>query len=146
MEGPLDVDQGGRITVLHQGQMMQCSHCLRRSDSCPGGGRGRYCKELKTKRGEISDYMRHLKVHHNYISLKMKFKEEFPQLNSNKALNNGFGHMKEALDDEHDLDSADLQQNRVLPNLMTMRRYSCFSSNCQKQTLPENNRFMKLPS
>ena len=53
MEGPLEEDQGGRITVLHQGQTMQCSHCLRRADSCPGGGRGRLCKEKRTKRGEI---------------------------------------------------------------------------------------------
>ena len=114
MEGPLDGDQGGRITVLHQGQTMQCSHCLRRSDSCPGGGKGRYCKELKTRRGEISDYMRHLKVHHSYTSLKMKFKEEFPQLNSNKPHNDGFGHMKEVLDEDHD--SIDAEEGLSKPD------------------------------
>ena len=82
MEGPLEGDQGGRITVLHQGQVMQCSHCLRRADSCPGGGKGKLCKERKTRRGEISDYMRHLKIQHNYTSLKIKFREEFPHLAS----------------------------------------------------------------
>ena len=68
MEGPLDQDQGGRITVLHDGQSMQCSHCLRRADSCPGGGRGKLCKDKRTKRGEIADYMRHLKLNHSYMS------------------------------------------------------------------------------
>ena len=53
---------------------MQCSHCLRRADSCPGGGRGKLCKEKRTRRGEIADYMRHLKLQHNYLSLKMKFR------------------------------------------------------------------------
>ena len=96
MEGPLDGDRGARITVLHQGQIMQCSHCLRRADSCPGGGKGKYCKDKGTRRGEISDYMRHLKVNHKYMSLKMKFKEEFPQLS--KSENDGFEHMIEDLD------------------------------------------------
>ena len=116
MEGPLDGDQGGRITVLHQGQIMQCSHCLRRSDSCPGGGKGKYCKELKTRRGEISDYMRHLKVHHNYISLKMKFKEEFPQLSSNKTNNDGFGHMKEAVDEDNDNNDGEHGSKSIRPD------------------------------
>ena len=102
MEGPLDEDQGGRITVLHPGQIMQCSHCLRRADGCPGGGKGRLCKEKRTKRGEIADYMRHLKLHHNYTSLKMQFREEFPQLNSNIPHNDGFGHMKEASDEDQE--------------------------------------------
>ena len=102
MEGPLEGDQGGRITVLHQGQVMQCSHCLRRADSCPGGGRGKLCKERKTRRGEIGDYMRHLKIQHNYTSLKIKFKEEFPHLASNMHQIDGFGHMKED-DEEHEV-------------------------------------------
>ena len=98
MEGPLDQDQGGRITVLHDGQIMQCSHCLRRADSCPGGGKGKLCRERKTRRGEIADYMRHLKLQHNYVSLKMKFREEFPQLDSGR-LQDGFEHMVEFTDE-----------------------------------------------
>ena len=97
MEGPLEGDQGGRVTVLHQ--VMQCSHCLRRADTCPGGGKGKLCKEKNTKRGEIADYMRHLKVQHNCTSLKMKFREEFPQL-TNVSHHDGFGHMKEACESE----------------------------------------------
>ena len=99
MEGPLEGDQGGRITVLHQGQVMQCSHCLRRADNCPGGGKGKLCKERNTRRGEIADYMRHLKLQHNYTSLKMKFREEFPKL-ANVPHQDGFGHMKEVLESE----------------------------------------------
>ena len=34
MEGPLEGDLGSRVTVLHTGQTQQCSHCLRRADSC----------------------------------------------------------------------------------------------------------------
>ena len=103
MEGPLDQDQGGRITVLHNGQTMQCSHCLRRADSCPGGGKGKLCKEKKTKRGEISDYMRHLKLHHNYLSLKMQYREEFPQLDIG-TLHDGFEHMLESPEESNDND------------------------------------------
>ena len=81
--------------MLHNGQTMQCSHCLRRADSCPGGGKGKLCKEKKTKRGEIADYMRHLRLHHNYVSLKMQYKEEFPQLDID-TVHDGFEHMLES--------------------------------------------------
>ena len=46
VEGPLDDDRGCRITVLHAGQDQQCSHCLKRSNSCPGGGNCKACKLL----------------------------------------------------------------------------------------------------
>ena len=55
--------------------------------------------------------MRHLKVSHNYISLKMKYKEEFPQLNSQKLLNDGFGHMEEVLDE--DVDNIDAEHKTL---------------------------------
>ena len=61
VEGPLSDDQGCRITVLHAGQVQQCSHCLRRAPSCPGGGNGKACESLKTERGKLADYMRYLK-------------------------------------------------------------------------------------
>ena len=110
MEGPLDQDQGGRITVLHDGQIMQCSHCLRRADSCPGGGKGKLCRERKTRRGEIADYMRHLKLQHNYISLKMKFREEFPQLDSGRQ-QDGFEHMVESSDESPEKADDDILGN-----------------------------------
>ena len=56
------------------------------------------CRERKTRRGEIADYMRHLKLQHNYVSLKMKFREEFPQLDSGR-LQDGFKHMVEFTDE-----------------------------------------------
>jgi hypothetical protein len=62
MEGPLEGDVGCRVTVLHAGQVQQCSHCLRRADSCPGAGVGKVCEKLGTSRGLIGDYMQHLKV------------------------------------------------------------------------------------
>ena len=104
MEGPLDSDKGSRITVLHSGQVQQCSHCLRRADSCPGGGQGRICEKKQTPRGLISDYMKHLKLHHNYTSLKMKFQqEEYPLLSSPRTLGDGFGHMVENQDAEEEI-------------------------------------------
>ena len=44
--------------------------------------------------------MRHLKIHHKYTSLKMKFKEEFPQLSTSTKHNDGFEHMKEGAEDD----------------------------------------------
>ena len=40
MEGPLSGDQGRRVLVLHNGQVSQCSHCLRKAGpgGCPAGG------------------------------------------------------------------------------------------------------------
>ena len=103
MDGPLEGDQGGRITVLHQHQVKQCNHCLMREDSCPAAGSGKLCKERGTKRGEISDYMRHLKLHHNYRSLKLQYEEsEFPALSSHRSINDGFGHMMENDQEEED--------------------------------------------
>ena len=44
MEGPLQGDQGRRILVLHNGQISQCSHCLRQAGSgCSAGGNGKAC-------------------------------------------------------------------------------------------------------
>ena len=96
MEGPLESDRGCRITVLHTGQVQQCSHCLRRADSCPGGGVGKICEKKGTAKGLISDYMKHLKLHHNYTSLKMKYQqEEYPMLSGARKIDDGFGHMVE---------------------------------------------------
>ena len=97
----MENDRGCRITVLHNGQLQQCSHCLRRRDSCPGGGVGKLCETRGTAKGLIGDYMKHLKLHHNYSSLKMKYQqEEFPLLSSTKQLGDGFGHMVEKEEDD----------------------------------------------
>ena len=73
MEGPLEEDRGCRITVLHQGQEQQCSHCLKRNN-CPGGGNGKACQLLNTPRGRIAEYMLYLKTSHSYLSLKMQYR------------------------------------------------------------------------
>jgi hypothetical protein len=95
MEGPLDGDRGCRIAVLHAGQEQQCSHCLRRENNCPGAGVGKLCQKKGTARGLIGDYMKHLKVQHGYMSLKMKYHQtEFPSLGGQAG--DGFKHMVEA--------------------------------------------------
>ena len=107
MEGPLSGDQGCRITVLHSGQMQQCSYCLRREDLCPGGGNGRACESLKTKRGRISDYMKYLRERHGYTSLKMEYTQgQFPALGARQDADQGFGHMVETV--ETDLEAAEI--------------------------------------
>ena len=100
----MESDRGCRITVLHNGQLQQCSHCLRRADSCPGGGVGKVCEKKGTPKGLIADYMKHLKLHHNYTSLKMKYQqEEYPLLAGPKQLGDGFGHMVEKEEDEEEI-------------------------------------------
>ena len=96
MEGPLSGDQGCRITVLHNGQVQQCSHCLRRANLCHGGGNGRACESLKTQRGRLIDYMKYLKESHGYTSLKMKYMMlQFPALGGPRETEDGFGHIVE---------------------------------------------------
>ena len=101
MEGPLEEDQGCRITLLHHGQEQQCSHCLRRGN-CPANGNGKACRILGTQRRKISDYMKYLNMSHNYTSLKMKYKQkqemEFPTLSKKKPVEDSFGHMVEEED------------------------------------------------
>ena len=77
LEGPLPGDDGCRITVLHNGQIQQCSNCLRRADQgCPGQGNGKACETLLTPRTKMSVYMKSLKVKVGYMTLKAKYMEE----------------------------------------------------------------------
>ena len=83
LEGPLPGDKGTRITVLHNGQDQQCSHCLKTgSEGCPAKGNGRACDELKTPRTKMSDYMMELKKKMGYESLKSQYLQQYPSLNS----------------------------------------------------------------
>ena len=101
MEGPLAGDAGCRITVLHNGQVQQCSHCLRRATLCPGGGNGKACEAQNTIRAKMSDYMSYLKEKQGYISLKMQYLEmQFPALGGADKNEGGFGHMEDPLDIE----------------------------------------------
>ena len=45
---------------------------------------------------EMKDYMKHLYIKHNYMSMKMKFHQiQFPKLGNNNHENDGFGHIHE---------------------------------------------------
>ena len=98
MEGPLSGDTGCRVTVLHPGQVQQCSNCLRLANlGCPGKGNGRACEALKTHRATMTTYMEFLKAKHGYRSLKSKYYEQFPYLGG--AGNCGISDMSERIDD-----------------------------------------------
>ena len=76
MEGPLAGDTGRRILVLHNGQIPQCSNCLKTaSQGCKAGANGKICYELKTPRTKMSIYMESLKHKVGYVSLKLKYQE-----------------------------------------------------------------------
>ena len=92
LQGPLEGDRLVRVTVLHPGQMQQCSNCLRRAPNCPGGGNGKLCEEANTPRGSIQAYMEHLRSEFDYVSLATQYKEfEFPSLNGkSQSKNNPF--------------------------------------------------------
>ena len=108
LEGPLEGDKGSRITVLHTGQERQCSHCLRTEGDCPGAGVGRVCYKMGTARGEMKDYMKHLYIKHNYMSMKMKFNQiQFPELGSKNHENDGFWHILEPEEPTEDVVTED---------------------------------------
>ena len=85
LEGPLPGDAGRRVTVLHNGQVQQCSNCLMKAyQGCNAAGNGKLCFEMKTPRTKMSIYMESLRHKVGYISLKMKHNEyqarNFPSL------------------------------------------------------------------
>ena len=60
---------------------------------------GKACQLLNTPKGKIGEYMKYLKTSHEYLSLKMKYKQkkdqDFPALGQRKVEDDGFGHMIE---------------------------------------------------
>ena len=86
LEGPLSGDQGRRVLVLHNGQVPQCSNCLKRAGQggCPAGGNGKACNLLKTPRAKMAHYMQGLRDKIGYVSLKTRYLEmqakNFPSL------------------------------------------------------------------
>lgn len=69
-------DVGKRIVVLHQGQVSQCSHCLRRAGAgCPAMGIGKACNQMRTPRAKMNIYMQSLRDKIGYVSMKIKFTE-----------------------------------------------------------------------
>ena len=81
MEGPLSGDTGSRVTVLHPGQVQQCSNCLKLANlGCPGKGNGKACVALGTPRTTMTTYMDFIKLKHGYRSLKTMYYEKYPNL------------------------------------------------------------------
>ena len=81
MEGPLAGDEGSRVTVLHAGQVQQCSNCLKLATSgCPGKGNGKACVATGTPKTMLGTYMDMIRMKHGYRSLKAKYYEQFPNL------------------------------------------------------------------
>ena len=114
MEGPLSGDAGCRITVLHNGQVQQCSHCLRRANICPGGGNGKACESMKTVRGKMADYMKYLKEKHGYTSLKMEYQQmQFPALGGADKDDDGFGHMEDSNENQEGDESERLSSKHI---------------------------------
>jgi hypothetical protein len=66
---------------------------------------------MGTSRGQMGDYMKHLYIHHNYMSMKMKFNQiQFPQLGSKGQASDGFGHIVES---EKNVDEIDRDKKKV---------------------------------
>ena len=102
MEGPLPGDTGSRITVLHGGQIQQCSNCLKvATQGCPGQGNGKACAALKVPRTTMNTYMDFLKAKHGYRSMKAKYFEQFPAIGG--AGNFGMNDMVERNAEEEDI-------------------------------------------
>ena len=63
---------------------------------------------MGTARGEMKDYMKHLYIKHNYMSMKMKFNQiQFPELGSKNHENDGFGHILEPEEPTEDVVTED---------------------------------------
>ena len=146
MEGPLSGDLGCRITVLHNGQVQQCSHCLRRANFCPGGGNGKACESLKTERGKMGDYMKYLKEKHGYISLKMQYLQmQFPALGGSKDQEDGFGHMEEGVDlTENSEDSVSLESLKKQVSDMNMIQQQLLETKAQLALEQKSSKTAKL--
>ena len=100
MEGPLQGDNGTRITVLHSGQEQQCSHCLKTDrGGCKAFGNGKACEQLKTPRTKMADYMADLHRTVGYESLKSQYLRQFPSL---QARAENMNSMEEHFGDEDD--------------------------------------------
>ena len=96
LEGPLQGDIGSRITVLHNGQEQQCSHCLNTGrGGCRALGNGKACKLLETPRAKMSDYMAELKRQVGYESLKSLYLRQFPSLQEEQMSSMGDGDEEE---------------------------------------------------
>jgi hypothetical protein len=79
LEGP-GQGEAARVTVTFPGQAPQCYNCLKSGPACPGGGRGKACKGLKTERANKGAYMAGLKNQFGYVTLKERHAIDYPSL------------------------------------------------------------------
>jgi len=101
----LQGDIGSRITVLHNGQEQQCSHCLKTGrGGCKAIGNGKACKQLGNPRAKMSDYMTMLKRQVGYESLKSLYVQQFLSL------------QEEKVSSIEDKDDADEDEDELLPS------------------------------
>ena len=93
LEGPED-NESVRVTVtLGAGGETQCGHCLQTgAEGCPGRGKAKICREKKTKRAEIDQYMKSLFERFCYKTLKSDY----------------FDWLKEKKDEENEKKEEDL--------------------------------------
>ena len=104
LKGPLQGDNGTRITVLHNGQEQQCSNCLRTGrGGCRAQGNGKACAEIKNPRARMSDYMADLKRLVGYESMKSQYMQQFPSLQTENI-----NHMEERPTGDDDENEDDL--------------------------------------
>ena len=121
-------DGGARVTVLHNGQIQQCSNCLRRADQgCPGQGNGKACEGLKTPRANMSAYMKSLHVKRGYMTLKAEYivqqQRSFPVLGGGKVPG-VYDNIEEKVkdDEEDDLETKIVDLEKTLAKAQTELR------------------------
>ena len=135
LAGPNQGERGRRVTVLHNNQPSQCSHCLKYSPPsghslgpsqyCKGGGNGKICKALNTDRTSMNDYIKSLKDEDGYTSLRDQHYNSYnncPALGrkeTNKTLDPETTDLEDqAIDDDND-DESDKTGESVDPNEKT---------------------------
>ena len=134
LAGPNQGDRGRRVTVLHNNQPPQCSHCfgyfppsnhtLGPSQYCKGGGNGKICKSLNTERTSMNAYIKSLREE-GYTSLKDLHYDtfnNFPALGRkepNKTPDPDTTDLEDQLNDDDDDDEPDKQAELVDPTEKT---------------------------
>ena len=95
MEGPLSGDAGSKITVIHSGQIQQCSTSLKLASlGVSREGEWEGFRSFENTRTTMAAYMQVVKHKHGYRSLKEKYYEHYPYLGGDR--NFGMSDMVES--------------------------------------------------
>ena len=146
LEGPLAGDEGCRVTVLHPGQVQQCSNCLKLASSgCPGKGNGKACVATGTARTLMSTYMDMVRLKHGYRSLKVKYYEQFPNLGGTGCA--GLEMVEKDISEDNTvpinpIDEKDLEIAKLKEALRTSSKED-IESTAVKDNLAKNNSEMR---